>query len=210
MRLPLAREGYPFIGASALLVIALYLLGTNLVWLAAPIFVFVLNFFRDPERVTPPEDGVIVSPADGRVIKVTPCNDDQFLRGPAILVSIFMSPLDVHVNRIPLSGRVVDVRYRPGRFLRAYADDASLHNESSAVIVEDSANRRICFVQVAGFVARRIVNYLEVGGEVRRGDRYGMIRFGSRADIYLPTSAAPAVAVGDRTTGGVTVIARWK
>src|SRR5207247_5240819 len=127
--------------------------------------------------------GTVLASADGRVIKVGPVRDDRFLNAEATLVSIFMSPLNVHVNRIPASGRVVDLRYHPGKYFRAFADKASLDNEQNAVILEDAASRRFCFVQIAGFLARRIVCHLRVGDEVERGQRYGMIMFGSRADL---------------------------
>ena len=120
-----------------------------------------------------------------------------------------MSPLNVHVNRIPMSGRVVDMRYNKGKYLRAFADKASLDNEQNAVIVDDDQGRRMCFVQIAGFIARRIVCYLQPGMTVERGQRYGMIKFGSRADIYLPPAAHVRVSVGDRASGGTTVIAEW-
>jgi len=170
---------------------------------------FIISFFRDPERQVPATPGAIVSPADGRVIKVGVVQDDRFLHGAATLVSIFMSPLNVHVNRVPTSGRVVDMRYNPGKYFRAFADKASLDNEQNAVVLEDEAGRRLCFVQVAGFLARRIVCYLSPGMSVERGQRYGMIMFGSRADLYLPPAAQVLVRVGDRACAGVTVIAQW-
>ncbi|HYD48652.1 MAG TPA: phosphatidylserine decarboxylase family protein [Terriglobales bacterium] len=205
-----APEGYPFIAGSVLLALVLFLLGWNwIAWPALLLAIFVLNFFRDPERVSSSDPAAILSPADGRVIKVTRCQDDAHLGTEAHLISIFMSPLDVHVNRIPCDGQIADIRYAAGSFLRAYADDASLGNERNAVFLDDANGRRICFVQVAGFVARRIVCHIKPGDVVRKGERYGMIRFGSRADIYLPLGAEPQVKVGDRTTAGVTVLARW-
>ena len=204
-----AREGYPFIAVSLVLTVLLFLMGWAIAWPMLVVALFVLNFFRDPERHPPADPRAIVAPADGRVIKVDRIHDENFLGGEAILISIFMSPIDVHVNRNPIDGTVVEVRYKRGRYLRAYADEASIENEQNAVLVQDEAGRRICYVQVAGFVARRIVCHLGRGDRVRRGERYGMIRFGSRADIYLPIEAAPAVQVGQRTTAGETVLARW-
>jgi phosphatidylserine decarboxylase len=169
----------------------------------------IVNFFRDPERTGPTDPRAIISPADGRVIKVAAVRDDRFLNGEVTLVSIFMSPLNVHVNRIPVSGRVVDIRYNPGKYFRAFADKASLDNEQNAVVVEDEQGRRLGFVQIAGFIARRIVCYLEVGMAVERGRRYGMIMFGSRVDLYLPPTVQVRVTVGDRTYGGTTVIGEW-
>jgi phosphatidylserine decarboxylase len=190
--------------------LVLFLLGWNVIGVAAlALTIFIISFFRDPERTPPTAPGLIVSPADGRVIKVAEIDDQRFLNGRATLVSIFMSPLNVHVNRIPTSGRVLDVRYHPGKYFRAFADKASLDNEQNAVLMEDEQGRRLCFVQIAGFLARRIVCYLRTGMAIERGQRYGMIMFGSRADIYLPPTARVRVNVGDRARGGLTVIAEW-
>lgn len=211
MHLPIAREGYTHIAAAAALALVLWWLAGVYGGVAGTVlFGLVLNFFRDPERSTPTDPQAIVSPADGRVIKVAAIDGSRFLDGPATLVSIFMSPLNVHVNRIPVSGRVVDVRYNPGKYLRAFADKASLDNEQNAVIVEDAVGRRLCFVQIAGFIARRIVCQLRPGMPVERGQRYGMIMFGSRADIYLPAGAQVVVKVGDHARGAETVLARWQ
>lgn len=209
-RLPLAREGYPLMGGAVLVTLVLLLLGWTIpAVVALALTVFIVSFFRDPKRTPPSGPGLIVSPADGRVIKVARVQDDRFLNCEATLVSIFMSPLNVHVNRAPASGRVVDTRYNPGKYFRAFADKASLDNEQTAVLMEDEQGRRLCCVQIAGFLARRIVCYLRPGMAIVRGQRYGMIMFGSRADIYLPLSAQVRVNVGDRARGGLTVIAEW-
>lgn len=209
-RIPLAREGYPLIGGTLAVTLIFFILGWSLLaWIALVLAAFTVNFFRDPDRVGPTDPRAILAPADGRVIKVAAVQDDRFLKGEATLVSIFMSPLNVHVNRSPMSGRVTDIRYNPGKYLRAFADKASLDNEQNAVLVEDEHGHRLCFVQIAGFVARRIVCYLQVGMSLERGQRYGMIKFGSRADIYLPPAARVSVKVGDRTYGGTTVIGEW-
>jgi phosphatidylserine decarboxylase len=208
---PVAREGYPLIGGAAAVTLLLLLFGWTIpAGVALGLTIFVVSFFRDPERSVPADPRLIVAPADGRIIKVARIQDDRFLHGEATLVSIFMSPLNVHVNRIPASGRVVDLRYNPGKYFRAFADKASLDNEQNAVLLEDTQGRRLCFVQIAGFLARRIVCYLSVGMEVERGQRYGMIMFGSRADIYLPPAAQVRVQVGDRARGAETVIAEWR
>ena len=208
--LPLAREGYPLMGGAVVVTLILFLVGWKLIGVAAlALTLFIISFFRDPERTPPTAPGLIVSPADGRVIKVAEIDDQRFLNGTATLVSIFMSPLNVHVNRIPTSGRVLDIRYNPGKYFRAFADKASLDNEQNAVLMEDAQGRRLCFVQIAGFLARRIVCYLHAGMAIERGHRYGMIMFGSRADIYLPSTARVCVNVGDRARGGLTVIAEW-
>jgi phosphatidylserine decarboxylase len=209
-RLPLAREGYAVMGGAAAIALILFVLGWMIpAVVALALTIFIVSFFRDPQRTPPNGPGLIVSPADGRVIKVARMQDDRFLHGQATLVSIFMSPLNVHVNRIPASGRVVDIRYNPGKYFRAFADKASLDNEQNAVLMEDERGRRFCFVQIAGFLARRIVCYLRAGMAIERGQRYGMIMFGSRADIYLPPAAQVRVKVGDRARGGLTVIAEW-
>ena len=209
-RLPLAREGYPLMGGAAAVTLVLFLIGWVIpAVLALALTVFIVSFFRDPERTPPNGPGLIVSPADGRVIKVARIQDNRFLNSDATLVSIFMSPLNVHVNRSPATGRVVDTRYNPGKYFRAFADKASLDNEQNAVLLEDEQGRRLCFVQIAGFLARRIVCYLRPGMAIERGQRYGMIMFGSRADIYLPLAAQVRVNVGDRARGGLTVIAEW-
>lgn len=208
--LPIAREGDNLIAAAFTLAVVLWWLGGAVAGiLGAALFVFVVSFFRDPDRVIPSGPGLIVSPADGRVIKVARLHDDRFLNGEATLVSIFMSPLNVHVNRVPMTGRVVDIRYNSGKYFRAFADKASLDNEQNAVVMEDEQGRRLCFVQIAGFLARRIVCYLRPGMQVERGQRFGMIKLGSRADVYLPPAAEVGVAVGTRVFGGSTVIARW-
>jgi len=208
---PVAREGYPLIGGAAAVTLLLLLFGWTIpAGVALGLTVFVVSFFRDPKRSVPADPRLIVAPADGRVIKVATIQDDRFLHGEATLVSIFMSPLNVHVNRVPTSGRVVDLRYNPGKYFRAFADKASLDNEQNAVLVEDAEGRRLCFVQIAGFLARRIVCYLSVGMAVERGQRYGMIMFGSRADVYLPPTAQVRVKVGDRARGAETVIAEWR
>lgn len=209
MRWPFAREGAPFLVSATVILLLSFRWGgliELLAWLAA---IFVFNFFRDPERACNAGPEAIVAPADGRVIKAERVSQNPFTEGDALLISIFMSPLNVHVNRIPIDGTVVAARHQPGEFFRADAEEARLHNEHNAVTVEDPQGRRICFVQVAGFVARRIVCHVQPGDAVRRGERYGMIRFGSRADIYLPPNAQAAVSVGDRTTAGVSTIARW-
>jgi phosphatidylserine decarboxylase len=209
-RVPLAREGYPLIGGAVAVTVLLFVLEwTALAVTALALAVFVVSFFRDPERAVPAGPGLVVAPADGRVIKVAPVRDDRFLNGDALLVSIFMSPLNVHVNRVPAAGRVVEVRYNPGKYFRAFADKASLDNEQNAVLMEDEHGRRLCFVQIAGFIARRIVCYLESGAQVARGQRCGMIMFGSRTDVYLPPGTPVRVKVGDRACAGVTVIAQW-
>lgn len=208
--LPIAPEGFRLIVAALVVAVALWWIGGHVAGIVgAALCVFVVSFFRDPERSIPGDPGAIVAPADGRIINVARNEDARFLDGEATLISIFMSPLNVHVNRVPVTGRIVDIRYNQGKYFRAYAEKASLDNEQNAVVMEDEHRRRLCFVQIAGFLARRIVCYLRPGMQVERGQRFGMIRFGSRVDIYLPPEATPCVATGTNVYAGSTVIARW-
>lgn len=207
--MPLAREGLPFIGVGAAATLVVFLLGwTWLGCVALAATIYLASFFRDPQRTPPPGDS-IVAPADGRIIKAETVHDGRFLRGPAKMVSIFMSPLNVHVNRNPCSGRVLETRYNHGRYFRAFADKASLDNEQNAVVLEDPRGRRIAFVQIAGFLARRIVCYLEPEMTIERAKRCGLIMFGSRVDVFLPVDAELRVRVGERTRAGETVVAEW-
>ncbi|GIW44801.1 MAG: phosphatidylserine decarboxylase proenzyme [Candidatus Binatia bacterium] len=210
--LPLAREGLPHIIAAMFLTVVLGLFfGIAGAVLGILLFALVVNFFRDPERIPPRDPLAIVAPADGKVIQIADIEDTRFLSAPATRVSIFMSPLDVHVNRIPWSGQVLDVRYHPGKFFRAFADKASLDNEQTAVHVRDEEGRQLWFVQIAGLIARRIVCRLQPGDRVQRGQRYGMILFGSRADVYFPAgSVEVAVQLHQRTRAGETILARWR
>jgi phosphatidylserine decarboxylase len=206
---PLAREGLPFVGVGATATLVAFLVGWSwLAWAGVVVTAFLASFFRDPQRTPPPGDS-IVAPADGRVLKAERVQDDRFLHGPAQQVSIFMSPANVHVNRNPSSGRVLEVRYNHGRYFRAFADKASLDNEQNAVVLEDAHGRRLAFIQIAGFLARRIVCYLQPGMMVERAERCGLIMFGSRVDIFLPPEAKLRVEVGQRTRAGETVVAEW-
>lgn len=163
----------------------------------------VAGFFRDPARVAPGGEGLVVSPADGKVVEV----DDGAHPGGR-RVSIFLSPLDVHINRAPLDARVADIRYQPGRFLAAYKGKASEENERNAVELTDASGRTVRVVQIAGFLARRIVCYVNPGDSLRKGQRFGMIMFGSRVDLHLPGDAEIEVAPGQRVRGGETIVAR--
>src|SRR5437763_1737782 len=165
-----------------------------------------LNFFRDPERAPPPGEHLVLSPADGRVVAVVPEREDRFLAAPATRISIFMSPLDVHVNRNPVSGIVERVQHTAGKFRAAFADKASLDNERNALVVE-SRGRRYLVVQIAGAMARRIVCRLAPGDRVRRGERCGLIMFGSRVDLFVPADVRPLVQRGDRVRAGTSVVA---
>ena len=167
---------------------------------------FVIWFFRDPERAIPPGEKAVLSPADGKVVQVQPCVEERFLKGPAIKVSVFMSLFNVHVNRSPLTGRIVDSAYTRGKFLRADLDQASSSNEQNALLVETAEGVRLLVVQIAGLIARRIVCWVKKGDTVERGSRFGLIRFGSRLDIYLPGNIALQVQLGQKALAGQTIL----
>ena len=167
---------------------------------------FVIAFFRDPERSIPPGEKAILSPADGKIIQVEPCREENLLQGPSLKVSIFMSLFNVHVNRIPLTGRVLDVSYQSGKFVRADCDKASVMNEQNALLMETPEGTRLLFVQIAGLIARRIVCWVKKGDEVERGRRFGLIRFGSRVDVYLPEDTRMLTQIGQKVIGGQTIL----
>ena len=206
---PINREGYPFIAVFAVLSVVLYILWPPLGWLGAVVTLWCVYFFRDPPRVTPTRDSLVVAPADGRVSQVTnavPPAELGLSETPLPRVSIFMSVFDCHVNRSPVSGRIARMAYRAGKFLNADLDKASDDNERNAFLIE-TAGCRIGVVQIAGLIARRIVPFVQDGQSVAAGERIGMIRFGSRVDVYLPEGAIPLVAVGQIAIAGETLIA---
>ena len=203
-KLPVAREGWPFIAVPAAIAAGLALGGRRT--LAVPFAAAALaslGFFRDPERESPAIPGAVLSPADGKVMAVEQV-DDPFV-GSAVRVATFLSPLDVHVNRSPIAGLVVGVTYSRGRFLAAYQPEAGKVNERCTINLQgDSA--RVTVVQIAGVVARRIVCRVGPGDKLAAGERFGLIRFGSRTDCYMPRGTRVMVQPGDRVTGGVTVL----
>lgn len=176
-----------------------------LILLSVFLIIFTLNFFRDPERKTPKKDSIVVSPADGRVLFVKEVLDDKFLKSKAKLVSIFMSPLNVHVNRIPISGKVDYLKYIKGEYIAAFEDKASERNERTEIGITGSAGK-VLFTQIAGFVARRIICDLKVGDTVNIGNRFGMIKFGSRVDIIVPIEWQVNVKKDDNVTAGETIL----
>ncbi len=211
MRVPIAREGWPVIATAAFVLGTVAVVGTaagHPVVLGA--FVvgvgFTVAFFRDPERRPPPGDRLVLSPADGRVLAVVPEHERQYLDAPATRISIFMSPLDAHVNRSPVAGRVALVRHTAGKFRAAFADKASLDNERNAMILAAGA-RRYLMIQIAGALARRIVCRVGRDATVGRGERVGLIMFGSRVDLFLPPDDRPLVKPGDRVYAGLTPVA---
>jgi phosphatidylserine decarboxylase len=167
---------------------------------------FTVNFFRDPDRVTPSDGNFVISPADGKVVLIKEIHEDEYLKSNATQVSIFMSPLDVHVNRYPMSGRVGYFKHIPGDYLVAYEEKSSLRNERTHIGIENGT-AKVLFKQIAGYVARRIVADVEVGDTAIVGTRFGMIKFGSRVDVIVPKSMLVNVKVGDKTLAGETVIA---
>jgi len=206
---PVHRDGHKFIAIGLVATLLLFILWAPLGWLAALVTAWVIYFFRDPDRVTPLRDGLIVAPADGKVSLI------ERVRPPAELglgdeervrISIFLSVFDVHIQRAPVAGRIVRSLYIPGAFLNAALDKASEENERRSIVIETAAGTKVGVVQIAGLVARRIVTLATEGDSLGAGERFGLIRFGSRVDTYLPPNAFPAVAVGQRAIGGETVL----
>ena len=172
--------------------------------------ILVVNFFRDPERTVPSDPHLIVSPADGKIVRIASAYEPEFLRQEALQISIFMSPLDVHVNRIPVSGTVKLLRHTPGKFIAAFADKASDVNEHMTVGIERTDGGKILMKQIAGTVARRIVADLQVGDDVVMGQRFGMIKFGSRVDLFLPKTITVNARMHERVTAGVSILATYQ
>jgi phosphatidylserine decarboxylase len=203
----MAKEGFPFFLPMVFLTVILGIMGWK-VWMSLGILLSLLiaYFFRNPRREIPNLQNVILSPADGRIIHVGECKEDRFLKEKALKVSIFMSLFDVHLNRAPVSGKVLERNYLPGRFLVANAEKSSLLNEQNAVILETGDRHKILLIQIAGFVARRIVCYAKAGDTLGKGEIFGLIRFGSRVDLYLPPEVKPIVRVGQHVKGGESII----
>lgn len=206
---PIHPEGYPFIGIFAVATLILFWLWSPLGWLGTALTIWCTLFFRDPERVTPVREGLLVSPADGRISMVTQASPPPELgMGTVALprVSIFMSVFDCHINRSPLAGRIERIAYRAGAFLNADLDKASEDNERNSFLI-GAGERRVAVVQIAGLIARRIVPFVIENQNVEAGQRIGMIRFGSRVDVYLPAGGSFLVSPGQRAVAGETVIA---
>jgi len=207
---PINRAGWPFIAGFAVVTLIFFALWAPLGWIGLVLTLWCVYFFRDPPRTVPLRKGLMVSPADGRVTMIVPAVPPPELgmgTDPMLRVSIFLNVFNVHVNRVPIEGTVVKSAYHPGKFLSASMDKASDVNERAAVRLKMTDGREIAFVQIAGLVARRIITTLKDGQEVRTGERYGLIRFGSRLDIYLPRDAEPLVIVGQTAIGGETILA---
>ena len=207
---PMHREGIKFVAIFAAITIALFFLSKILGWIGVLLTVWCYYFFRDPERVTPSREGLLVSPADGVVSLIEPAippaelgmSDEALTR-----VSVFMNVFNCHVNRVPIAGTITNIAYRPGKFFNASLDKASADNERNSLRVQTSDGREIAVVQIAGLVARRIVCFIETGAKLGTGERFGLIRFGSRVDVYLPAGVDPLVSLGQTMIAGETVIA---
>ena len=207
---PMHREGIKFVAIFAAITIALFFLSKILGWIGVLLTVWCYYFFRDPERVTPSREGLLVSPADGVVSLIEPAippaelgmSDEALTR-----VSVFMNVFNCHVNRVPIAGTITNIAYRPGKFFNASLDKASVDNERNSLRVQTSDGREIAVVQIAGLVARRIVCFIETGAKLGTGERFGLIRFGSRVDVYLPAGVDPLVSLGQTMIAGETVIA---
>lgn len=204
---PIAREGYPFIALFAFVTLVFALLDWGfLTLILLGLTLFTVYFFRNPERVVPNGEKLIVAPADGKVIYVGDAQEDRYFNEQLTKISIFMNVFNVHVNRVPCSGKVVEMFYNKGEFLNASLDKASHENEQAGILLETDSGQRVLFVQIAGLVARRIVTYPVIGDLLERGMRFGLIRFGSRVDIYLPQNCDVQVTLGEKTVAGETVL----
>jgi phosphatidylserine decarboxylase len=207
---PMHREGYKFVSAFALATLVLFWLWDPLGWVGVGLTVWCYYFFRDPERVTPMREGLMISPADGVISLLEPAVPPQELGlgpQPMTRISVFMNVFNCHVNRAPIGGQISRIAYRPGKFFNASLDKASVDNERNALVITMADGRQIAVVQIAGLVARRILCEVREGQAIRTGERFGMIRFGSRLDIYLPEGVAPLVCLGQSTIAGETVLA---
>ena len=204
---PIAVEGYPFIGLFGFVTLVCAMIGWScLTLIMLALTLFAVYFFRNPERVVPEGDGLVVAPADGKVIFVGDVDEPRYFKERVTKVSIFMNVFNVHVNRAPCSGKVVEMYYQKGEFLNASLDKAAKCNEQGGILLETAKGNRILFVQIAGLVARRIVTYPVIGDMLERGMRYGLIRFGSRVDIYFPQGSDVKIRLGEKTVAGETVL----
>lgn len=206
-RWPIVKEGLPFLIPSSILTFLFLLLGwKGLTFLGILWTLFIAYFFRNPKRKIPSLKNIILSPADGKIVYLGECEEERFLKQKALKISIFMSPLDVHLNRSPVSGRIIETKYHPGKFLMANREKASLLNEQNAFVLEVEENFKVLLIQIAGWLARRIVCYARTGDYLKQGEIFGMIRFGSRVDLFLPPQVKPIVYLGQHVKGGESII----
>lgn len=210
---PVHSDGHKFIAIAAALSLLFFVLWAPLGWLFLVLALYVAYFFRDPDRVTPLREGLVVAPADGRISAVevvTPPMELGLGQTPRVRISTFLSVFDVHINRSPVAGRITRSIYVPGAFINAAADKASEENERRSLVIQMSGGEEVAVVQIAGLIARRIVTFSQEGDSVGVGQRFGLIRFGSRVDVYLPPGRTALVAVGQRAVSGETVFADFK
>ncbi|MGH6792132.1 MAG: phosphatidylserine decarboxylase [Methyloceanibacter sp.] len=210
---PIHRDGYKFVAGAAVATLFLFLLSDTLGWLGVIATVFCAYFFRDPDRITPTRDGLVVSAGDGKIAAVESVAPPRELAlGTEILtrISVFLSVLDVHIVRAPVAGRVISDNYVPGAFLNAELDKASEENERRALVIETETGEKVGLVLIAGLIARRIVTFAGEGASVARGERIGLIRFGSRVDVYVPAGSEVLAAKGQTAIGGETVLAEFR
>ena len=210
-RAPIAVEGIPFVVIAGIISVLFFV--ADLIIPAvffSLVTLFIVWFFRNPERSVPPGEKNVISPADGKIIDVREMQENRILNKRMLKISIFMNLFNVHVNRLPCTGKVVDIVYNPGKFVSANLDKASLENEQNAVVLETPAGEKIIFIQIAGLIARRIVCWLRNGQYVKRGERFGLIRFGSRVDVYLPVGTDVRVSLGDKVKAGESILAVMK
>src|SRR5580698_823719 len=207
---PVHREGYPFVGTFALASLILFMFWAPLGWIGTVLTIWCALFFRDPVRVTPVREGIVVAPADGRiaaVINASPPRELGLGERPLPRVSIFMNVFNCHVNRSPIAGRIDRIAYRPGKFINAELDKASEDNERNSLVISTQNYGRIGVIQIAGLVARRIVSFVREGQQVGAGERFGLIRFGSRLDVFLPEGTTALVSEGQTAVAGETILA---
>jgi phosphatidylserine decarboxylase len=204
---PIVQEGYPFIALFGFVTLVFALLGwTFFTLLLLALTLFTVYFFRNPERVVPAGEKLVVAPADGKVIFVGEVEEPRYFQERVTRVSIFMNVFSVHINRVPCDGKVVEMYYQKGEFINASLDKSAACNEQGGMLLETASGRRLLVVQIAGLVARRIVTYPVIGETLQRGLRYGLIRFGSRVDVYFPKGSDVQVTLGEQTVGGETIL----
>lgn len=206
---PIHKAGYPFIFTATVAAVLLWFIWSPLGWVAGVIALWVCYFFRDPSRITPQQQGLVISPADGRIsmiARVTPPEELGLTDGTMLRISVFMSIFDCHVNRMPVAGKITHIAYRLGRFFNADLDKASENNERNGLVIETEYGS-VAVVQVAGLIARRIIHWVSAGQVMTAGERFGLIRFGSRLDVYLPENCTVLVSVGQTALAGETVLA---
>ncbi len=206
---PIARPGYRFIIMGLIIFLLGLWTGRCLSFLGLVLTLFFVYFFRDPERLVPAAAGLVISPADGRVISLERVREEHFLKQPAQKLSIFMNVFDVHVNRAPVAGQVQGMVYQPGRYLAANRPEAPDQNEQLAVHLKSANGADVVMVQIAGLVARRIISYVQEGDKLDRGERVGLICFGSRVDLYFPEECRVQVQIGQKVKAGSSILGRW-